>query len=145
MHDSFAIVIQPMTIKAKRWALAFSQANNVAKEMQDCIELRRGDGNVIEFHDDIVKPHCAACRARPFIDFANETAPDKSEAVCILSHCCMRSGFSSHNSASAHHLHLRHDHCVDDVDDAIVCSDIGFYDVSIVDFDFAAGCGDLQA
>jgi hypothetical protein len=79
-------------------------------------------------------------------DFANEKASDKSEAFCICGMFSMREpSFGAHRSACSIHLHLRHDHRVDNVDDAIVSRDIGFDNVCVVYFDLAAINGDFQA
>lgn len=56
MDDSFAIVIQPMTVKAKRRALAIGQADDVAEEVPYGFKVGRNDGSVIEFHALILMP-----------------------------------------------------------------------------------------
>lgn len=54
MHDGFAILIQPVTIKAKRRTLAIDQADDVAKKMFDGVKVGSDDGGMISFHADIV-------------------------------------------------------------------------------------------
>jgi len=54
MHNGFATLIQPMTIEAKRRALAIDQTDDVAKEMFDGVKVGSDDGGMISFHADIV-------------------------------------------------------------------------------------------